>query len=381
MGTNKNVVVSFSIAILLLLSLLLLLTYNSKCNQSHNTAGPAMQSSQNFYNVGNYSNTPEPFYIEKFSEAEPFTQEEQFNNPGGLPVPKGEIAKWEKEHDGAKRAICKRWKNMGLDTTVYELNNGKVKCNDVNADTAPERTPEQIAAANAAYKNLKNNNTSKPASIPASKPASAKSNINNGVGNFRKYQPFTDYGEGMNIEEGFNNYEEGMTVEQMADLASVQMSNEVSPQWSARANQQTQNSPMMSSQGPAGSFNGDSSFQPVSNMGGGMGGGGGGSNQQGMQSCFPRDRLTADDLLPKDAADSKWAQINPSGGGNISDQNYLTAGYHVGVNTVGQSLRNANLQLRSEIPNPQDAVGPWMISTIEPDLRQNTLEIGSSISY
>ena len=34
MGTNKNVVVSFSIAILLLLSLLLLLTYNSKCNQS-----------------------------------------------------------------------------------------------------------------------------------------------------------------------------------------------------------------------------------------------------------------------------------------------------------------------------------------------------------
>jgi hypothetical protein len=148
------------------------------------------------------------------------------------------------------------------------------------------------------------------------------------------------------------------------------MSNEVSPQWSARANQQTQG------QGPAGSFNGNSSFQPVSNMGGG-----GGSSQQGAQSCFPRDRLTADDLLPKDAADSKWAQINPSGSGNVSDQNYLTAGYHVGVNTVGQSLRNANLQLRSEIPNPQDAVGPWMISTIEPDLRQNTLEIGSSISY
>ena len=36
MGTNKNVFVSFSIAILLLLSLLLLLTYNSKCNNSQN---------------------------------------------------------------------------------------------------------------------------------------------------------------------------------------------------------------------------------------------------------------------------------------------------------------------------------------------------------
>jgi hypothetical protein len=176
----------------------------------------------------------------------------------------------------------------------------------------------------------------------------------------------------------------------VADLASVQTSNEVSPQWSTRANQQTQNtspeSSMMSSQGqgqgPMGSANGDSSFQPVSNMGGGTGGYSSfDANEQAAQSCFPRDRLTADDLLPKDAADSKWARINPSGSGNIGDQNYLTAGYHVGVNTVGQSLRNANLQLRSEIPNPQNAVGPWMISTIEPDLRQNVLEIGSSISY
>jgi hypothetical protein len=100
-----------------------------------------------------------------------------------------------------------------------------------------------------------------------------------------------------------------------------------------------------------------------------------------MQSCYPRDRLTVDDLLPKDAADSKWARINPSGGGNVGDQNYLSAGYHIGVNTVGQSLRNANLQLRSEIPNPQNAVGPWLISTIEPDLRQQTLEIGSSAAY
>jgi hypothetical protein len=275
MGTNKNVVVSFSIAILLLLSLLLLLTYNSKCNQSHNTAGPAMQNS---YNVGNYSKGPEPFYFEKFTQNEPFA-------------------------------------------TAH------------SAPSAPSAPMRQENHANGR-------------------------------------------------DESFGS----QNVEPMADLASVQMSNEVSSQWSARANQQTQNTPMMSSQGqgPAGSFNGDSSYQPVSNMGGGMGGAGDSSfasNQQGMQSCFPRDRLTADDLLPKDAADSKWAQINPSGGGNISDQNYLTAGFHTGVNTVGQSLRNANLQLRSEIPNPQDAVGPWMISTIEPDLRQNTLEIGSSISY
>lgn len=273
MGTNKNVVVSFSIAILLLLSLLLLLTYNSKCNQSHN--GSMMQSSQTHNNLGNYSKTPEPFYFEQFTQAQ-------------SPAPSG-----------------------------------------------PPASHERMSV------------------------------------------------EGMTQERMT---QEEMTIERMSDLASVKMSNEVSPQWSNRANQamsQNQNSRMESSMGIMGSSNGDSSFQLVSNMGGGGSDSYSsfGSSEQAAQSCFPRDRLTADDLLPKDAADSKWAKINPSGSGNISDQNYLTAGYHVGVNTVGQSLRNANLQLRSEIPNPQNAVGPWMISTIEPDLRQNTLEIGSSISY
>ena len=97
--------------------------------------------------------------------------------------------------------------------------------------------------------------------------------------------------------------------------------------------------------------------------------------------CFKKDRLTSSDLLPKDAGNSKWANINPASSGDVRDQNYLTAGYHIGVNTVGQSLRNANLQLRSEIPNPQVPVSPWMISTIEPDVRPASFEIGSSPTY
>lgn len=101
---------------------------------------------------------------------------------------------------------------------------------------------------------------------------------------------------------------------------------------------------------------------------------------QDPTTCFKRDRLTKDDLLPKDA-NLKWAQINPSSAGDITDKNFLTAGYHLGINTVGQSLRNANLQLRSEIPNPQVAVSPWLISTIEPDIRPVTFEIGSAPSY
>ena len=46
-------------------------------------------------------------------------------------------------------------------------------------------------------------------------------------------------------------------------------------------------------------------------------------------------------------------QTVPAGQGSLGDQNFLNAGFHVGINTVGQSLRNANLQLRSEPGNPQ----------------------------
>ena len=41
---------------------------------------------------------------------------------------------------------------------------------------------------------------------------------------------------------------------------------------------------------------------------------------------------------------------------------------------VNQSLRNANLNLRSEPPNPQVKVSPWLQTTIEPDLNRRPLE-------
>lgn len=93
------------------------------------------------------------------------------------------------------------------------------------------------------------------------------------------------------------------------------------------------------------------------------------------KNCFPKDHLDPKDLLPNDTV-SKWAQTNPKGAGSIEDQNFLTAGYHVGINTVGQSMRNANLQLRSEPPNPQKLVSPWLQTTIDPDLNRRPLEIG-----
>ena len=92
--------------------------------------------------------------------------------------------------------------------------------------------------------------------------------------------------------------------------------------------------------------------------------------------CYPKDVLTPQDLLPQDS-NSTWAQTVPAGQGSLGDQNFLNAGFHVGINTVGQSLRNANLQLRSEPANPQMKVSPWLQSTIEPDANRRAMEIGA----
>ena len=95
-------------------------------------------------------------------------------------------------------------------------------------------------------------------------------------------------------------------------------------------------------------------------------------------SCFPKGHLNPSELLPSSEA-TEWSEANPVGKGSLEDQNFLDAGFHVGINTVGQSLRNANMQIRSEPPNPQKKVGPCMQSTIEPDLNRKALEVGGEL--
>ena len=90
--------------------------------------------------------------------------------------------------------------------------------------------------------------------------------------------------------------------------------------------------------------------------------------------CYPRDQLTPSELLPKDP-NSVWAQQNPMGTGSLKGKNFLSAGALIGVNTVGQSMRNANYQLRSEPPNPQVPVSVFNQTTIEPDVNRRNLEI------
>tara|TARA_B110001469_G_C9644723_1_gene325382 strand:+ start:2681 stop:3211 length:531 start_codon:yes stop_codon:yes gene_type:complete len=104
------------------------------------------------------------------------------------------------------------------------------------------------------------------------------------------------------------------------------------------------------------------------------------SENRTPSNCFPQKILTANELLPSDdsAAISDFNQSYPIGEGVQRGINYLSSGYHIGVNTVGQSLRNANRQIRSEPPNPQVAVSPWLNSTIGPDLERRPIDGGES---
>lgn len=92
-------------------------------------------------------------------------------------------------------------------------------------------------------------------------------------------------------------------------------------------------------------------------------------------ACNRKPTADPKELLPNDA-NSEFARLNPKGANDLSEVNLLSAGYHRGINTVGGSLRNANLQVRSEPPNPTNQVSPWGNSTIEPDLMRVPLELG-----
>jgi len=93
-------------------------------------------------------------------------------------------------------------------------------------------------------------------------------------------------------------------------------------------------------------------------------------------SCAPKENLMPEELLPQDTGANAWSLQNPQGSGSLKDKNFLQAGHNIGINTVGQTLRNANMQLRSDPPNPQVAVSPWQQSTINPDTNRLPMEIG-----
>ena len=88
------------------------------------------------------------------------------------------------------------------------------------------------------------------------------------------------------------------------------------------------------------------------------------------QQTYTQTALSPQELLPKGGLGASWSATNPVGADALKGVNLLSPGYHYGINTVGQTLRNANLDLRADIPNPRAPVSPFLNSTIEPDLRR-----------
>ena len=78
------------------------------------------------------------------------------------------------------------------------------------------------------------------------------------------------------------------------------------------------------------------------------------------------------DLLPSDK-NTAFSSLNPT---DNTAPSLLDAGFHHGIDTVSSSLRNANLQIRSEPSNPIKQVSVWNQTTIIPDTMRPTLEIG-----
>lgn len=86
----------------------------------------------------------------------------------------------------------------------------------------------------------------------------------------------------------------------------------------------------------------------------------------------PRPVLSTGDLLPKDE-NKDWFQVPNSKFNLMQAVDLEVPEIKIGIDTVGQSRKNATYDLRAAPPNPKFIVSPWSNSTIEPDYNTKSL--------
>lgn len=85
-------------------------------------------------------------------------------------------------------------------------------------------------------------------------------------------------------------------------------------------------------------------------------------------------KYDAKDFLPKEINDQWFNTDFSQAKNNINDDKLInTERYVIGINTVGQSLKNASYDIRGTVPNPKFTVSPWNNSTYEPDFNLKPL--------
>ena len=100
------------------------------------------------------------------------------------------------------------------------------------------------------------------------------------------------------------------------------------------------------------------------------------NNVLSQGSSSQEDVTDPSELLPSNS--NGWNGLNPNTTPGLENVSLLTAPDRNSINTVSSSLRNANLQLRSDPPNPRGNTNcPWNNSTIEGDPFRRPLEIGT----
>ena len=79
-------------------------------------------------------------------------------------------------------------------------------------------------------------------------------------------------------------------------------------------------------------------------------------------------KYDAKDYLPKEINDTWFDTDFSQAKFNIENNNLInTERYVIGINTVGQSLKNASYDIRGTIANPKYSISPWNNSTYEAD--------------
>lgn len=112
------------------------------------------------------------------------------------------------------------------------------------------------------------------------------------------------------------------------------------------------------------------------------------NSKQNTYSSVSPESVPLDNLTPVETSDSSPSVTSPQDllpkkvgldvNADLKNINLLNAGANYGINTVGSSLRNPNLQLRSEPIIQKTATGPWNNTTIDPDTTRRALEIDGS---
>ena len=91
------------------------------------------------------------------------------------------------------------------------------------------------------------------------------------------------------------------------------------------------------------------------------------NNKFALQAPKDKPKLLSGDLLPGKSTNT-WFDT-PDVGVKLEDANLLSdATQKVGIDTVGQTRKNASYDIRGTVPCPKFVVSPWNNSTYEPDM-------------